>query len=219
MENQIYRYTIPLILLFGLVFSCKKEKEPAPITPTGTKSNYGQLKQGNYWVYQIYDVDSLGNATATSAIDSCYIDGDTLINGNTYFIMHRPNPIISNPVTYIRDSSNCIVNSSGNIIFSSTDFSSILNTSYSIAPVSDTICKITCRMADQNYSMSTPAGTFTTVNYKITTYIYPSWVLLYEEMDRHTRYAKDIGIVSETLPIFLGTVVFKERRLLRYHLN
>jgi hypothetical protein len=198
--------------------SCKKEKEPVPII-TYASSNYTQLKTGNYWVYQVYDIDTLGNETPTADQDSCYIEKDTLINGKIYYEMHRPGAAVIDPITYLRDSLTYIVNEHGKILFSSTNFNSVFLTNYMVNPPSDTICKITEKMTDINLTVSTPAGNFTTLNYQTTTQIWPSWVMYYSTIAQNTRYAKDIGIVSETMPVFLGTITFKERRLINYHLN
>lgn len=205
------------IVCFTVLSSCKKDEDPVA-TPT-ENTDYGQLKEGNYWVYEEFDIDSVGNATPTGVYDSCFIYKDTLINGNTYFEMHRPGTNIINPISYIRDSLSYIVNSSGKIIFSSSDFSTTFNTDYSFANPGDTILKVTSKMADKNMSVNTPAGTFITSNFKLTYNIYPSWVMYYSTMHQNTRYAKDIGIVTETLPLFLGSVFFKERRLVRYRVN
>lgn len=209
--------TIFFIACFTIFSSCKKDKDPI-IAPT-EKADYGQLKEGNYWVYEVFDIDSVGNATPTGVYDSCFIYKDTIINGNTYFEMHRPGSGILNPVSYIRDSLNYIINSSGRIIFSSSDFSTTFNTDYSFASPGDTIAKITSKMADKDMSVITPAGAFITSNFKLTYSIYPSWVMYYSTLYQNTRYAKDIGIVTETLPVFLGSIFFKERRLVRYQVN
>ncbi|MCC6186128.1 MAG: hypothetical protein IT256_03140, partial [Chitinophagaceae bacterium] len=61
---------IVFITLSILCFSCKKEKpqtpEPTPKIDDIIYLNYAHLKPGNYWVYQVFEVDTLGNATATS---------------------------------------------------------------------------------------------------------------------------------------------------------
>lgn len=208
------------IVCFSFLFSCKKDEEPEPVVQqsSGT-SNYGQLKTGNYWIYQIYDVDSLGNATPTTDFDSCYVAKDTIINGNIYFEMHRPGATIPNPISYLRDSATYIVNNYGKIVFSSTDFSSTFSSSYNIAPPTDTIYKTITRMTDKNVSVSTPAGTFITSNYQISSTIWPSWVVYFSTLNQNTRYSKDIGIVTETMPIFLSSSSFKERHLVSYNVN
>ena len=67
-----------------LICSCEKpDDDNDPITPAPlVYDNYSQLKVGNYWIYQRFEVDSLGIGTPTSVYDSCYVEKDTLINNN-----------------------------------------------------------------------------------------------------------------------------------------
>jgi hypothetical protein len=212
---------ILLVIIITVFFSCKKDKE-TPQTPAPspvTYANYSKLATGNYWVYQQYDVDSVGNATIKNVVDSCYIEKDTLINSQTYYKMYRPNFIPSLSVSYLRDSLHYIVNSAGKILFSSEDFSNVLESHYQTAAPGDTVCHESRKMTDQNMSVSTPYGVFTTVNAKETYNMYPNWSYHGSTRYIHVRYAQNVGVVEEILPFFAGSPNYVERRLLRYHVN
>ena len=86
------------------------------------------LLPGNYWIYQNYEIDSIGKATPTNDWDSSYISGDTMIRGNMYFAMHEK-PVLYMPeqsVSYLRDSSGYIVDHTGKIRFAENNFSDTL---------------------------------------------------------------------------------------------
>src|SRR4051812_8612534 len=49
----------------------KKTSDPTPDPPV-VYDNYTKLEVGNYWIYQLYDVDSLGNGSALNQFDSVF---------------------------------------------------------------------------------------------------------------------------------------------------
>lgn len=173
---------------------------------------------GNYWIYEIFNVDSNGVSSTTNTFDSCYISGDTMINGKKYYFRDGQNSL-STSRGALRDSLYCIVSFTGEIVFSSSDFSSIFNSYYITAGVNDTITFVSCKMADANFLVNPPAGTFTTINYQATYSMYPGWQANGNPRIRNTRYAENIGIVTETLQFFSSNPNYQEKRLIRYHLN
>jgi len=212
-----------LLTLLIISYSCKKDKKEEPAPTPITYPNYSQLKVGNYWIYQLFNVDSLGNSTPTNDYDSCFIEKDTIINGYTYFKMLKPeNGNGPNYYTsFIRDSLHYLVNSKGQKLFSSIDSLSILDTYYFsyYYNVLDTVCKVVSKMTNRNNAVNTPAGTFITLNYNETYYMYPHYTSGGNPRYKNTRYAENIGIVIETLPFYTGYPIYVERRLVRYHLN
>lgn len=114
-------------LAFAMVFavSCKKTTEE--IVPTA-KSDYFQLKAGNYWIYEGYQIDSTGVATSTGLFDSAYIEKDTMIGGNRYFkLIEAPFVFSSLKFTiFLRDSSGYLVEKSGRVLASDFNFSDTL---------------------------------------------------------------------------------------------
>ncbi len=114
-------------LAFAMVFavSCKKTTEE--IVPA-VKSDYFQLKVGNYWIYEGYQIDSTGVATSTGISDSAYIEKDTMTGGNRYFKLIEA-PFIFSPLQYtifLRDSSGYLVDKSGRVLASDFNFSDTL---------------------------------------------------------------------------------------------
>ena len=210
-----------LVMAATLVISCKDDEDnnpaPAPVYP-----NYSQLKVGNYWIYQQFDVDSSGNATPKNVFDSCYVEKDTIINNTTYFKVIRPAPFPpSVDASYLRDSLHYTVTSEGKIIFSSQDFFTIFDEYYGFTGINqtDTIYKLTVKMTNKDWLVNVPLGNFQTSNYKINYQMFPNWSFAGNTRAMDTRYAKNVGIVTETLPFFASNPNYVERRLIRIHLN
>ncbi|WP_018343379.1 hypothetical protein [Cytophaga aurantiaca] len=205
-------------LMPAMIFSCKRNNEP---TPSVTYPNFSQLKVGNYWIYEQFDISSTGDATSRNIFDSCYVEKDTIIKGNTYFKIVKPlwYDRTKKEVLFQRDSLHYIVNSNGEILFSSQDFTNALEAWYIISPVYDTISRITRKMTDKGIAVSTFAGTFKTLNAQETHAMYPMWTSAGNPRYRDARYAKNVGIVIETLLFFVSSPDYAERRLVRYHLN
>ncbi len=70
-----------------LVSSCKKDDLAPTSGPveSATISDFSQLTVGNYWVYEIVDLDSLGNDVLTwTLVDSMVVTGDSIIDGIPY---------------------------------------------------------------------------------------------------------------------------------------
>lgn len=221
MKNILLLSSFFLATIF--ISSCKKDKDIVPTPPATpapiTYDNYSKLAVGNYWIYQKYTIDSLGNILATYGTDSCYVEKDTIINAQTYYKVFRPDPIFFQDYTFERDSLSYIVTSTGKIIFSSTDFTTVFSLNYYINPPIDTVSKVEIKMADKDMIVNAPLGIFTTSNYKIAYDIHPPHNVAGRYRNVNTRYAKDIGIVIERLPFFASSPNYTERRLLRYHVN
>lgn len=198
------------------IASCKDDNSPGPVQ----YDNYTQLKVGNYWIYQIFDIDSLGYGPPLNKYDSCYISKDTLVNGYTYFYLTHGSPLtLGNDIynKWLRDSLHYLVDIAGNIYFSSEDFDNVLYTQ-AATNETDTIFTQERKMTDKDATTNTPAGSFITSNCRTIFTIYTAG-LPQEKKFSHRRYARNIGIVPETLPFYASSIRYEERRLLRYHLK
>ena len=215
--------------LFIAFSACKKNKEEEAAsltagTPAAPASvgNYSQLSVGNYWIYEEFTVDTLGNATPNGHYDSCYVERDTVIHSNTYYKLVRPTSVPVNVVSFLRDSSSYVVNEHGTIFFSLSDFTNLFNHKYYIepAPLNDTLYESYGQMFTESSPAIVPAGAFTVLNYKTTYRMYGAAASVAGRYRyAHARYCNNIGLVSETLPFFLSSPNHTEIRLLRYHLN
>ncbi|MBX3165115.1 MAG: hypothetical protein KF900_11610 [Bacteroidetes bacterium] len=218
-----------IVAVIAFTSACKKQKNETPSTPAEQEPvvypDYAALKVGNYWIYGRYQLDQQNNITDLNSTDSCYIEKDTVIRGQTYykrcsydFIYQR------HQVAYLRDSLHYMINSAGGIFFSSQDFSTVFSTSYKtggIPPETDTLYTVTRKMNDKDFVVTVPAGTFTTSNMQIAYLTSGSYTNANIDNPRYmnTRYAKGVGTVSETEQFFPSVPHYTERRLLRYHVK
>lgn len=213
-----------LLALLATTYACKKDKQTDPEQPDVINStgaaDYSKLKVGNYWIYQNFWVN--GSNSGYSGLDSCYIEKDTTIKGTVYFKMMKPF-VHGNQqmvIDFLRDSADCIVNSKGDIMFSLSNFSTPLYISYvTDPPTGDTLFKLVRKMTDKDLVVTVPAGTYTTVNAQHIAYLYPPYGPLNDTRIKHLRYAKDVGVVYETITYASSSANYIERKLLRYHLN
>lgn len=214
-------YCIALITTIILLYSCRREKdEVTPEVPAGpaTYADYSQLKAGNYWIYQRYMVDTSGNETPTM-IDSCYVQGDTVINGNTYYIYSEPAVWGGLYTHFLRDSLHYILDFH-RIVFSSHDYTTVFGPEYQVAmPINDTICSYSSQMTDINLMITVPAGNFTTLAWKTSYTMYPPYNGGGNHRSTYSRYAENKGLIEQTLPFYSGSPNHEIRKLLRYHLN
>lgn len=216
-------FLLALISMTTFIYSCKKDKglEPSKNIPPESYPNYSQLKVGNYWIYQQYEIETNGHATSKNIFDSCYVEKDTVINNKTYFKLIMPRVYENQRENFFqRDSSHYIVDSNGKIVFSSQDFTTIFEKSYYLNfNNKDTICQISRKMEDRNMAITTPSGTHITLNAKETYLMYPAFANAGNSRSINKRYAENLGIVVETLPFYFSDPNYVERRLVRYHIN
>ena len=201
--------------IFIVLFSCKKDQleipEPSPIT----YPNYGQLKVGNYWVYERFEIDTNGNETPLGIIDTCYIEKDTLIDGKTYFKYVRAPYLGLSTVSFIRDSMHYLVEHTGRIIFSSKIIGKVFREFSDPSEIFD----IHDWMTDENKIISTPYGSFKTLTFQMIYYYEDSAQEFGHPIYKNYRYAENIGIVSETLLWIHIDPNYIERRLVDYHIE
>lgn len=221
-----------LALTIVLTQACKKKKQeecPDPVEETPAPvvyPSYSQLKPGNYWIYGRFQVEQNGVSTDLQQYDSCYVEKDTMIRNQTYFKLCRFDFLYNKPVcSYLRDSLHYIINSQGKVVFSSEDFSTVFNTFYftqkNMQEQLDTLFKVTSKMNDKDLEVTVPAGNFKTSSMQITYQATPIMLnpMINNPRFMNTRFAKNIGIITETEPFFAGVPYMTEKRLVRYHLD
>ncbi|MFA6151756.1 MAG: hypothetical protein WC716_10585 [Chitinophagaceae bacterium] len=218
-------YKIPLVLcaLTLLCISCKKKETVTPKIPPQPDviyPDYARLKPGNYWIYQVFEVDTFGNATPTGVFDSVYAGPEKEFNGKMFQLRMAPETAGSKDYTgaYMRDSLYYIVAPNGKIRFSSTDFEKTFSSWYfDWSGSTDTAAFIHTFMTDKDKKTIVPAGTFQTAAFDEQWNMYPGYRNGGIIIEQKIKYNIDIGIVSEALPFYVYTAhLRKERRLVRY---
>lgn len=208
-----------IVISFLLLLSCKKENIIHNGNGNLTEPKYSNLAVGNYWIYQRYRIEPNQPETALDVFDSCYIELDTLINGYNYYKFVDPYMLQEERIKYLRDSLHYIVDSAGVIVFSYIDFTSVFQSYYVFASETDTVSHVIINMEEGLQEITTPAGTFSTLNAKETYYMYPNWSNNGSERYKNHYYSSGIGVVSETMSFFAADPSYIERRLVRYHVQ
>lgn len=183
--------------------------------------------QSSYWIYETYYVDSNGNGSpggywgAAPAIDSFYQAADTTIDGKLFRCLMKPSgPGDTHYIPfYYRDSASYLIGLDGRIFFSHTDTNHVFWTWIHGEPqhvTSDSAITAGGYAGNartvwaQDRSILTLAGV---VDWAVHPFAKDQRPVQHRR--QYTRFARNIGIVYETLPIFFGDPGYVERRLLR----
>jgi len=224
---------VALIYAITIFVSCKKDtknelKEDVkqPVIPA-SYPNYSNLKVGNYWIYERFVIDTLGNATSLAIIDSCYIEKDTVIRNEIYYKLTGPefssmsNPTIPSQVKsgFIRDSLSYLISSHGDILFSSQDFTTVFNSTYSIIPPNDTVYRAVTKMNDKDISITTPSGSYVTSSFQTSYTFYNNYIIYSVIRNKNIRYAENVGMVTQDWGFYSSSPNYWQRQLIRYHFN
>lgn len=205
-----------LVIVIAFITSCQKDDYQEEL-----RINYTPLEIGNYWIYENYIVDSIGNETETSTIDSVVITRDTIINNMKYFVLEGTNyPFIRERqiINILKDSLGYLVNSKGRILFAENNFIDTLYKRVELSDVNDTIFTCTYKMEKPIYSVTVPAGTFEVLNFKGTLFTYINLQEIQNPKYMNTYYADNVGKISETY-LYLNSPMTIERRLLKYYIQ
>ena len=120
------RKSLTLIAMGLFILSCKKEKKNEAEESTN-QTNYAYVNTiGSYWVYEKYNVDSLGVETLLLDRDTITVTGDTVVNSKTYYKFTGDLSFYYSGSQFQRDSSGYIVDLNGNILYSFNNVSSNL---------------------------------------------------------------------------------------------
>lgn len=202
-----------VIISCAFLFSCTKDKGDilvnAPVI--NPLINFFPLTVGNYWVYEIFTIDTNNNETLTGT-DSVYVSKDTIINENIYYKIIG-SLFCSACISYRRDSVGYIVDSYGKKWFSWTNFTDTLQI-YSIPGYSITFFK----MAHKDSSVSLPIGIFNTYDVEKITYFNNPSYSWGNPRYAHNFYAQKIGLIKER-EYYDNSPEYIERRLIRYYIK
>lgn len=93
--------------------ACQKEKNPiSPEGPNSTTSAF-TARNGSYFVYDIFEIDSNGGATPFGVPDTIFVVGDTILNGHRFVHLKDQLFNVGSVSAFLRDSSGYIVDTFG----------------------------------------------------------------------------------------------------------
>lgn len=202
-----------------LVFSsCKKDTTETPDEP---KSNsFLPVKVGNYWIYEVYEIDTNGKATLLPDLDSCYVESDTMIDGKSYFklVTNTSGWSHSTNVNFIRPEGVNLITPSGDYYFKEEKLNTILLEHF-VTNNQDTLLRTTVYQEDGG-NLAVKAGSFTTVKRVVHTENYKNQMPKGPNFPySNTWFSKNTGVVQRDLPTYTLAYTYHQQRLLRYKLN
>jgi hypothetical protein len=201
-----------------LATACKKENDtiipPSQNPPVTQSVAYFPLDSGSYWVFEHVRVDTNGNETFLQT-DSVRVMGDSVIAGNTYKIFRNWGFNFFSAL--YRDSSNCIVNEKGDIVFAAN----LLGQPISFRRDSDNVQGLILESIDSMQAVmrnvNVTAGNFSTLERStFTTFYIP--VSGGNPRRMLSNFAEGIGFVRQQYA-FASQTSYVERRLLRYNIQ
>lgn len=213
--NFIMKKVLVLGLIIALTWSSCKKDIGIPSSPT--PHSYSELTTGNYWVYDWYVIDSAGSSTLCGITDSIYIVGDTVIGSDTFAIQKGSWFGGATTLSFRRDSLGYLINETGRVFFSATNFTDTLYIWNSMTGSETGFLKMT----DIGQTMTVPAGTFTTLNAEYTVVNNVGTWPCVGTLDIHNnQYADHVGKVKSTFQ-FTSDPSCKvyEQRLRKYYVN
>jgi hypothetical protein len=133
------KYITPIFLCLLVISACKKDVIDCPQTsPTVSKNAHYPLEIGNYWIYEFQTYLPDGTITGTMTLDTLKVVGDTLIEDNSFFVIHTDKPT-PNAVWYLRDNEGSILTKYGSMVLPPSPTEEIFNDHHYVLNESDTL--------------------------------------------------------------------------------
>ena len=213
---------ILIIVILALTMgSCSKENSNNNNTQL-VPLDYGYIPfyPGNYWVYDQYMIDTLGNETLLDTYDSVAITGTQNVAGITYLVFEGTwlsGQNFFDTVLLLRDSAGYYVDPTGWVHFSDENFSDTLASSIYIVN-GDTLYESWYKMQSGPQSVTVPAGTFDILTYLGTIHTFNPAPHVPEIRYKDKLYARNVGLVRDTY-YYLNSPNRYERRLNNYYVD
>lgn len=118
------------------MYSCKKDEvQVCDITegPAIKNNDYFPVSVGSYWVYEFRTHQATGEISPNSSFDTLKVVGDTLLDGETYFVFNTDKPT-DNTVWYRRIDQGEVVSQTGALVCPpDNSYTGIYNDHYDIS--------------------------------------------------------------------------------------
>ncbi len=177
-----------LIVLLATTMACKKQKEVSIDKTIGEADSYIPLSVGNYWVYNVSNVDTAGNSSFIG-YDSTYIAADTLIHGDKFFVFKSG--YSSSYVQYLRDSAHYYIDEKGERFFNADAIDDTLHRSITKTSTGN-ILSVTYRIMKKPLNkISCLQGSYFSLDAESIRFL----PFLNLSTKSHTYYAPNIGLI------------------------
>ena len=195
-----------------LATSCSKVEDTVIHHPKDPNATYFSMAIGNYWIYHEFTLEP-GGEVPTGKIDSTYIEKDTLINGNLYFVYKSSLSLQWEMI--MRDSSSYLVNYLGEIFFHAKSIGDTIFQEVKLNPLGDTIFAQYRIMHNGPDQIQLSAGVFSVLD-ATNIQLFPKAVSSPKERIMNNFYAEGVGLVFRNYFLFGKQHHLK---LSRYHIE
>ena len=215
MRTIIFSFTLISLALF----SCRKPNlSESCTTNTPTINEFTPMAIGNSWVYQKFEIDPETNSEiAYDSYDSLYINRDTIINGETYFVLEKTF-LSQNIETYLRYENNYLVDNYGKKWLSAFEGTDTVSVEPNSSLVIDSVYTV---LSSDVVALDLPIGTLESSRQRkkilfLTPQYIPEGLPVTRTNDFY--YSKGIGLLEYTYG-YTSTNNYFEMRLASYHLE
>ena len=237
MRNFLKNSTLVVLSSLFVLTSC--ENDPVEDDRDKDIPEYFPLAVGNYWIYDVYNIDENGNEQLLNLQDTLAIVKDSIIDGKVYFVQKWVDSRYSSfggiriREQFIRKSSDCILQYNHlkyphfqDTILSYTNFTDILleivsyegNTIFDPHDKKDTLYTVSFKMENPE-TVRVPAGSFEAVDFRGTYFVHEKY--LHPDLPNpryiHNYYADRIGLLLKTEDYYTS-LARREWRLSKYHI-
>ncbi len=209
------------VLILILASCSKNENNNSNTSLVIPDAGYIPFYPGNYWVYEHYKIDSLGNETFLETYDSVAITGTEMVNGIPYLVFEgtwMSGLELMDTVYLLRDSLGYYVDPSGWIHCTDQNFTDTLETFAMVVSNNDTLYEVWYKMLSEPQIISVPAGEFEALNYQGTIYTHNPNQGVPDIRYKDRYYSNNVGLVLDTY-FYLGSPYKMERRLKHYYVD
>jgi len=215
-----------LFMLLGaltIISSCKKDDDPPEEKPDPKPkaTDYFPLKKGNYWVYEVSEVDTNGVWVKNLHTDSIMVSGTTVLNGDTFYILKGTTFLHPEYEELVRDSAGSMVTNEGDQQFTAVNFKDTLLQHEVKYNDSLLFAKWSIRMEEVKGSITTSAGVFGDVIDRKMTVEQGNMRLVgahrYPRIN-HQYYARGVGMIYDEY-FYFGSLHSIRVELTKYHIE
>lgn len=218
------RVLLLITLASAIVFASCSKKDNGSDNIEIVDPDYGYIPfyPGNYWVYEQFSIDTLGNETLLNEYDSVVITGTATVNSKSYIVfegtfLSGPNEV--DTILLLRDSSGYYVDPSGNIHMANNNFTDTLSFyTFTNNNTGDTLYQSWYTLEKEPSEISVGAGVFPTINFRGSILTFNPNPGVDDIRYKNRLYSHNVGLVLDTY-FFLGSPKRFERRLARYHVD
>lgn len=186
------------------ISSCKKDEVPeceVAEEPAITTNDYFPVSVGSYWVYEFRTHQITGEISPNSSLDTLKVVGDTVLDGETFFVFNTDKPT-DNTVWFRRIDQGEVVSQSGTLVCPpDNSYAGVYNSYYFVTGGGDTTNHVWEEFSGYEMVSSTFGPTYSCIQ---KTKYNENWPILGGDTFADTMYYSPIGILQRSYSYISG---------------